>query len=236
MRKRRLAIPAALLLMISQLLLFAAAAPSIEDLHTGTPDQVVVKDLDGTNTAEILTQEGVFISQAVASQYMQTNASGETVETELSRMITASESILQETGGNGQGVVDEIPTVTKLLEYLQPDQPVENGEMEFDLNQLDQLTYMMDLKYLTTGYRVRTGVQTSVNGKAVYLEDGRIQATLEGGEVIRAGSIDDYVILLINPHTNVPVFLRMKEYNSSTGEYTVEFPFTGPFMVTQIMK
>lgn len=236
MKMRKLAVFAALLIILGQLVPHAAATPSIDDLHTEATDEVEIAGVDDTNTAEILAQEGVYLSQAVPSQYTIKNALGEIVETELSQMVRASESVICETGVNGQGIQEEIPSVSQLLHVLRGEEPEDGNVLDIDPNRLDQLTYMMDLKYITTGYRVATGVQTSVSGQAVYLEDGRIRVTLRGGEVIRGGSMDDYVILLVNPHTNQPVFLRMQEYNEKTGDYTVEFPFIGPFMVTQIMR
>lgn len=178
MKKRKIAIFAALILMLSQLVLPASALPSIGNLHTEMPTQVTITmPEDSANTAEVLIDEGIYCSQAVASQYAQTDESGKTVETELSRMITASESVIRETGVNGQGILEEVPSGRQLLRMLQPDAlaqtptdapteaTTEPQEPEFDLNRLDQLTYMLDLKYLTTGYRVTSCVQASVNGK-----------------------------------------------------------------------
>ena len=98
------------------------------------------------------------------------------------------------------------------------------------------MTYMMDLKYITIQYWVIAGAQANLHGQSVLLENGSIEVTLEGGEVIRSGNIEDYVIFLVSPQTNAYAFLKMKTYDSETGVYAVDFPFVGSFMVMQIMK
>lgn len=238
MKKRAFFSAAAVLLLMAHICTTVAfAAPSINDLHGDSNGQTAVASLDDSNLAEVLGENGVYTSQAVASQYSETDEAGNTRETALSALVAASESAMRETGLNGKSIVDGIPTVRELVQVIDPEVEKTDGKTgEYDLNKLDQLTYMMDLKYITTQYRVITGVQAYLHGESVLLEDGSIEVTLEGGEVIRSGSIDDYVILLVNPQTNEYTFLKMKTYDSETGVYTVDFPFIGPFMVMQIME
>lgn len=92
------------------------------------------------------------------------------------------------------------------------------------------------IKYLSTGYRVETGDWQSVDGKEILIDDGMLEVTINGGEIIRSAQLQDYVILLVNPHTKDYTFLEMKEYDSKTGIYTVVFPYNGPFMVLQNLK
>ena len=238
MKKRAFFLAAAVLLLMAHICTTVAfATPSINDLHGEKSEQTVVAPLDDSKLAEVLEESGVYTSQAVASQYSETDEAGNTRETELSALIAASESAMRETGLNGKSIVDGIPTVRELVQVIDPEVEKTDGKTgEYDLNKLDQLTYMMDLKYITTQYRVVTGVHANLHGQSVLLEDGSIEVTLEGGEVIRSGNIDDYVILLVNPQTNEYTFLKMKTYDSETGVYTVDFPFIGPFMVMQIME
>ena len=152
-------------------------------------------------------------------------------------MIRASESVIRESGLNGKSIIDSVPTVRELVACIDPELTGAAGEAAdgYDLDKLDQLTYMMDLKYVSTGYRVIPGVQAPLQGRTVELDNGMLEVTLDGGEILRSGSIDDYVILLVDPQSHAYTFLKMKEYDSETGVYTVDFPYTGPFMVMQIM-
>ena len=83
---------------------------------------------------------------------------------------------------------------------------------------------------------METGDWQSVDGKEILIDDGMLEVTINGGEIIRSAQLQDYVILLVNPHTKDYTFLEMKEYDSKTGVYTVVFPYNGPFMVLQNLK
>ncbi|MGN1015423.1 MAG: hypothetical protein ACI4PL_00340 [Faecousia sp.] len=237
MKRRNLLVPlAAALILTAGLSIFASASGSIGNLHTEQSNQVTIKDLDDSNTAQVLWEAGIFSSQAVISQYYDVDASGNAVETGLSEMIRASESVIRESGLNGKSIIDSVPTVRELVACVDPELSGAGEAADgYDLDKLDQLTYMMDLKYVSTGYRVIPGVQAQLKGRTVELDNGMLEVTLDGGEILRSGSMDDYVILLVDPQSDAYTFLRMKEYDSETGVYTVDFPYTGPFMVMQIM-
>ena len=207
----------------------ASAAPSIDDLHTDFPQTVTVQPDDGSAAAQALSRTEIYCAQALPEQYMEKDAQGNPVDTALSKMIAASCSVTGETGGNGRSIPDEIPTVRQLVEMLG-----QTDQAEYGLDRLEQLTYMMDLKYVLTGQRVVAG--GTIPGQAIRMRDGRIRLTMDGGEVLRAGKIEDFVILLASQEEQDYCFLTMKEYDADTGIYTVEFPYIGSFMVMQIME
>ena len=221
MMKRKSILLSAVILAFSLSVMTVSALPSLGNLHNQSA--VTLLHLDDGNTAEVLTEAGVFTSQAVAAQYMDQDSSGNAVETGLSRLIHASSSCLTETGMNGQGIIDEIPSVKALVSDFRQ----EAGD-EFDLSKLEQLTYFMDLKYISTGYRVIPGAETSFHGEMVPLEDGTIAVTVEGSEILRSGKLEDFVILLMNPNTEGYSLLRMQEYDPETGRYTLVLPTSGP--------
>ena len=205
-----------------------SASPSIDNLQADSQQTVSVLDDGESPAARALTRTEVYCSQAQVEQYLEKDAQGNTVETKMSQMIAASRSVTEETGSNGRAISDEIPTVRQLVELLgQPEQT------EYDLDRLEQLTYMMDLKYSLTGQRIAVG--SRVPGKAFRMRDGKITLTVDGGEVLRSGNIQDFVIFLADDRGENSCFLKMKEYDSETGVYTVELPYIGSFMVMQIM-
>lgn len=205
-----------------------SASPSIDNLQADSQQTVSVLDDGESPAARALTRTEIYCSQAQVEQYLEKDAQGNTVETKMSQMIAASRSVTEETGSNGRAISDEIPTVRQLVELLgQPEQT------EYDLDRLEQLTYMMDLKYSLTGQRIAVG--SRVPGKAFRMRDGKITLTVDGGEVLRSGNIQDFVIFLADDRGENSCFLRMKEYDSETGVYTVELPYIGSFMVMQIM-
>ena len=59
---------------------------------------------------------------------------------------------------------------------------------------------------------------------------------MKGGEILRAASIEDYVIVQVDPITKKIYFIKMKEYDEKTGNYVADFPCVGPYMITQIMN
>lgn len=205
-----------------------SASPSIDNLQADSRQTASVLDDGESPAARALTRTEVYCSQAQVEQYLEKDAQGNTVETKMSQMIAASRSVTEETGSNGRSVPDEIPTVRELVELLgQPEQT------EYDLDRLEQLTYMMDLKYSLTGQRIAVG--SRVPGKAFRMRDGKFTLTVDGGEVLRSGNIQDFVIFLADDRGENSCFLKMKEYDSETGVYTVELPYIGSFMVMQIM-
>ena len=205
-----------------------SASPSIDNLQADSQQTVSVLDDGESPAARALTRTEIYCSQAQVEQYLEKDAQGNTVETKMSQMIAASRSVTEETGSNGRAISDEIPTVRQLVELLgQPEQT------EYDLDRLEQLTYMMDLKYSLTGQRIAVG--SRVPGKAFRMRDGKITLTVDGGEVLRSGNIQDFVIFLADDRGENSCFLKMKEYDSETGVYTVELPYIGSFMVMQIM-
>lgn len=205
-----------------------SASPSIDNLQADSQQTVSVWDDGESPAARALTRTEIYCSQARVEQYLEKDAQGNTVETKMSQMIAASRSVTEETGSNGRAISDEIPTVRQLVELLgQPEQT------EYDLDRLEQLTYMMDLKYSLTGQRIAVG--SRVPGKAFRMRDGKITLTVDGGEVLRSGNIQDFVIFLADDRGENSCFLKMKEYDSETGVYTVELPYIGSFMVMQIM-
>lgn len=205
-----------------------SASPSIDNLQADSQQTVSVLDDGESPAARALTRTEIYCSQAQVEQYLEKDAQGNTVETKMSQMIAASRSVTEETGSNGRAISDEIPTVRQLVEFLgQPEQT------EYDLDRLEQLTYMMDLKYSLTGQRIAVG--SRLPGKAFRMRDGKITLTVDGGEVLRSGNIQDFVIFLADDRGENSCFLKMKEYDSETGVYTVELPYIGSFMVMQIM-
>lgn len=216
------------------------ASPSISSLHDMKETTVIEPvSTDGTNTGEILAQTGIYTNEAVSDQYRHTDEQGELVETPLSEMIDTGAGTITETDQNGNAIPDEISTVEEMLgTYCAAAKVEKTGEehTDIDLSQLDQLTYWLDFKYETTDYRVIAGENVTKDGKATVLDNGMIVAEIGGGEIIRSAAIDDYLIIQIDAATGKLHYLTMKDYDVTTGRYTVEFPCVGPYMVTQVMR
>lgn len=216
------------------------ASPSITSLHD-TKETTVIEPVstDGTNTGEILAATGIYTNEAVSDQYKHTDEQGELAATPLSEMIDTGAGTITETDQNGNAIPDEISTVEDMLDtYCAAAKVDKTGEehTDIDLSQLDQLTYWLDFKYKTTDYRVIAGENVTKDGKATVLDDGMVVAAIDGGEIIRAANMEDYLIIQIDATTGKLHYLTMKDYDVTTGRYTVEFPCVGPYMVTQVMK
>ena len=221
------------------------ATPSISDFHDRKPktatqtNQVTVApdSTDGTNTSGILSESGIYTSEAISDQYKEKDADGNLIETDMSKMIDTAANTIAETDENGKSVVDSIPSVTDILKYINPHNDVDyEKEYGYDPDQLDQLTYMLDFKYISSNFRVIAGEKVQVGNKTEVLENGMIRASVKGGEILRAASIEDYVIVQVDPITKKIYFIKMKEYDEKTGNYVADFPCVGPYMITQIMN
>ena len=99
------------------------ATPSISDFHDREPktatqtNQVTVApdSTDGTNTTGILSESGIYTSEAISDQYKEKDADGNLIETDMSKMIDTAANTIAETDENGKSVVDSIPSVTDIL-------------------------------------------------------------------------------------------------------------------------
>ena len=99
-------------------------------------------------------------------------------------------------------------------------------ECGYDPNDLDQLTYMMvvDFKYISTDYRVIPGEEIKINNKTEILENGKIRASVNGGEILRCGSKDDFVIVQVDPAADKVYYFTMTEYDEKKETILRIFP------------
>ena len=133
--------------------------------------------------------------------------------------------------------MESIPTVEEILQQLDPEQKTNiQEEYGYDPAVLDQLTYMMDFKYVVTRKRVLAGEVVQTKTEAVLLDNGMIEAFIEGSEVTRSADKEDYLIIQADPVSEKIYVLQMKEYDWETGDFVVDFPCVGPYMITQIME
>ena len=213
---------------------------SITDLHDTQEKKelyIFPESTDESNTASLLSQVGIYTNQAISDQYKTTDKDGNLIPTKMSDLIDAASSILTETDENGKSIVEPIPTVSEILSYIN-EKPSQEYEKEYGYNpdDLDQLTYMMDFKYISTDYRVIAGEKITVENKVKRLDNGMIRVSIKGDEILRSSSKEDFVIVQVDPVTNNIYLFEMTEYDVKTGDYTADFPCVGPYMITQIMR
>ena len=221
------AVAVAILMAGSFLQVFAS--PSIAGLQGEVESAVAEDSTDGTNAAAVLSRTDVYTDRANSEEYMIADEAGELQETPLSKVIGMAASAVTGVAENGTPVVDDIPTVADIIRELKQ-------EGSFDLDSLDQLTYFRDFKYADSGKRVTVGDQLVVDGQAVVLENGQIQVSISGDEVMRSGKKEAFRIIQCDPVKKTYYVLEMKEYDETTGNFIVNFPCVGPYMVTQIMN
>lgn len=225
--------------LICSSMLTVSGAPSISNLYKQSGVTVSCESTDGTNTAQLLSAEEIYTNVAVSEQYMQKNADGKPEATLLSAMIDMASGTITETGENGKSIVDDIPSVREILASVSAES-VDSYEKEYGYNtdKLEQLTYMQDFKYSETDYRIMQGdwFPKKDGSGSIQLDNGMIEAAIHGGEAIRSASIEDYVIVQVNPETYECYFLTMSAYDEKTGTFTVDFPCIGPYMITMIMN
>lgn len=223
--------------MIFCMTVSVCAAPSISNLHEKQEVTVSLESTDGTNTAEVLSQVGIYTNEAISDQYKIKDENGNLIPTHMSDMIDAAADTLTKTDENGKSIVDSIPTVTEILSNISK-KSIDEYEKEYGYNpdDLDQLTYMQDFKYITTDYRVIAGEKVTVKNSTKVLDNGMIRVSIKGSEILRSASIDQYVIIQVDPVTEKIYFFKMKEYDEKNGDYTADFPCVGPYMITQIME
>ena len=231
----------ALLVCVMSVLCMAGkvcAAPSISGLHENKKEVTISPEsTDGTNTASLLSQVGIYTNEAISDQYKIKDKDGNLIPTDMSNMIDMAASTVTETDENGKSIVDEIPTVTEILSNISQN-TVDEFEKEYGYNpdNLDQLTYMMDFKYISTDYRVIAGKKVTIGNKAEVLDNGMVRASINGGEILRASDKENFLIIQVDPVTKKLYFFQMKEYDEKTGYYIADFPCVGPYMITQIME
>ena len=216
----------------------AFASPSITSVH-GEKESTNVSPAsdDGTNTASILSKESIYTNQAVEKQYMVKDSDGNLSDTPLSSVIMLAAGKITETDANGKQIPDGITSVKQLIEtYCQSAKVEKPSAVDVDLEKLDQLTYWLDFKYESTDYRVIAGEEKALDDKKVALDNGMTETEIAGGEILRSGRIEDFVIIQIDATTGEVHYLKMKEYDEKTGKYVVQFPCIGPYMVTQIIR
>ena len=215
----------------------AFASPSISNLHDPKAVTISSESTDGTNTASILSTVELYTNEAISDQYKQKDERGNLVPTDMSNLIDTAAATATETDKNGKSIVESIPTVTDILANIS-EKTVDEYEEEYGFNpeNLAQLSYMMDFKYTSTDYRVIAGEGIMLENETKTLDDGMIQASVKGSEILRSASIDDYVIIQVDTITKKIFFFKMKEYHEETGNYVADFPCTGPYMITQVMK
>lgn len=213
------------------------ASPSISNIHDSKEVIISPKSTDGTNTASLLSLVDVYTNEAISDQYKVKDKDGNLVSTDMSNMIDAATSIVTETDENGKSIVESIPAVTDILANISEKTPDEfEKEYGYNPENLDQLTYMMDFKYTSTDYRVIAGEDITVDNEMKTLDNGMIQASVRGGEILRSASIDNYVIIQVDTVTQKIFFFKMNEYDEETGNYAADFPCVGPYMITNLKK
>lgn len=237
LRKKAASILCICILAAAGIAVTVCAKSSISDLHDNQEVTVEKDSTDGTNTASLLSQAGVYTNQAISDQYKKKDANGNLIPTDLSNLIDSASSVALETGENGASIVEPIPTVTELLTHISQKTSDEyDKEYGYNPDHLDQITYMMDFKYTGTDYRVVPGERVTVKNKTEILDNGMIRAFVKGDEILRSASKEDFVIIQVDPVTQKINFFKMKEYDEETGNYIADFPCVGPYMITQIMK
>lgn len=221
-------------MLIMCIAISAFASPSISDLHDNNQVTVSPESTDGTNTASLLSQVEIYTNEAISDQYKVKDKDGNLVSTDLSNMIDTAAGTATETDENGKSIVESIPDVTDILANIS-DNTADEYEEEYGFNteNLDQITYMMDFKYTSSDYRVIAGKEITDEKKT--LDNGMIQVSVKGGEILRSASIDDFVIIQVDTVTKKIFFFKMKEYDEKTGNYVADFPCVGPYMITQVM-
>lgn len=237
---RMLRVSAAIACLITTLMIFTIAAyasPSISDLHKTSNITISAKSTDGTNTAAILSEMGIYTDRAISDQYKTTDENGNKVETKVSKTIDSAEVTVRETGNNGKAVAESVPTVKEILQNL-TDKPGAKlkKELKISIENLYQLTSMRDFKYKETHYRVITDEIVSTGSEKVKLDNGMIEVSFKGTEITKSSNPEDFVVVQVNPENNRIHYLRMKEYDEKTGDYIIAFPCIGPYMLTTIIS
>lgn len=221
-------------MMVSALVVYAS--PSISDLHKTQKVTISAMSTDGTNTAEILSEMGIYTDRAISDQYKVRDENGNLVATKVSDMIDTAEATVRETGNNGKAVAEAIPTVKEILQAVtaKPEAQLKK-ELGLSIEDLYQLTLMQDFKYEETHYRVVAGEVVNVGNSTEKLDDGMIEVSFKGTEITRAWNIEDFVVVQVNPKTNKIYYLKMKEYDEKTGNHVIAFPCVGPYMITTVV-
>lgn len=83
---------------------------------------------------------------------------------------------------------------------------------------------VMDFKYISTDYRVIPGEEIKINNKTEILENGKIRASVNGGEILRCGSKDDFVIVQVDPAADKVYYFTMTEYDEKKETILRIFP------------
>lgn len=233
-RKNTAVLLSVLLMLMAGINSHVTAAPSIGQLQSRAEAEIMQPENgDGTNTAEVMAREGVYVDTADSGEYMK-EEEGVLIPTKLSGVIDAARDTKTETNQNGKSIVEDIPSVKEILSVVNEDADrICKEEYQFDLGQMKQLTYMMDLKYITTNHRVTAGEEVKTEEYAVVLDDGMVKAKIYGGEIIRQDNPASIYLIHINEKSEKISILQMEEYDPQTGIYTVTFPGIGPFMVVQ---
>ena len=222
-------------LMVSALVVYAS--PSIPDLHNTQNVTISATSTDGTNTAAILSDMGIYTDRAISDQYKVRDENGNLVATKVSDMIDIAEATVRESGNNGKAVAEAIPTVKEILQAV-TDKPEAKLKKEFgiSIDELYQLTPMQDFKYEETHNRVIAGESVNLGSRTETLDDGMIEVSFTGTEITKAWNIDDFIIVQVNPKTNKIYYLKMKEYDEKTGDHVIAFPCVGPYMITTVVR
>ena len=234
-RKKAAAALAGVLLSGLSMNCCVTAAPSIDQLQNRAEAEIdPAQSDDGTNTAEILAREGIYVDCADSTEYMIIEEGGVLVPTKLSEVIEAAKETQTETKENGKSIVEDIPTVEEILSVVNADAgEICKEEYNFDLTQMQQLTYMLDMKYITSNRRVAAGEKVGMEDYAVFLDNGMVRARIYGGEILRLDDEATISLIHINEQSEKITVLQMEEYDSQTGTYMVTFPGIGPYMVVQ---
>lgn len=237
-RKKIIAIAAGLTATVAVMPRDVYASPSISAFHSMQNKDVVSlssESTDETNTAALLSQTEIYTNQAISDQYKEKDENGELRPTEMSELIDTAASTITETNENGKSIVEAIPDVSEILSNISQQSPQEyEKEFGYDPDELDQLTYMMDFKYVSTDYRVIAGEELAIENRKEVLDNGMICASVNGNEILRSASKEDFVIIQVDPVTHKVYFFEMATYDEKTGMYSVDFPCIGPYMITQI--
>lgn len=191
------------LLAISIVFCCAFSVMAAPSIGELVPDKEVTVDQEKLPEA-LKTDDNIIIGAAKTEEYTGTAAS---------IIEKAQAAAVSEEGEPAATVAEIFEDVTVVATEDAP---------AVELSSLKQLTAMLDFKFEKT--------DMAITDAGVFEEP--VEVGIKGGEITKGGSIDDFIILQLNPETNEVYVLTMKTYDPETGDFTVDFPCFGPYMVT----
>lgn len=191
------------ILLLALCISVVSAAPSIGVLAPSQDAAVTVITGDTQRPAPEDTVSG----DAVPDQYRGA----------LAEAIALSEKTESNTGSSGHAPADPIPSVSEIITCFDPNYTVSA------LEGLKQLTFVQDLKDAATGL--------PISADAWGTHDF-VRVTLSGGELTRDAKSEEFTVVLFDTARNTVHLLDLQSYDPDTGDYTVDLPCIGPFLLT----